>query len=337
MPQTNETILLQLQAALEATRGTDLAATRKVYAQFTPSYTRALMDFMDTSATLEGRRRVAYGREKAAGTALDICTYEDLAWWFQMGIKGGVTGVADAGTPIAYTYTFTPTLATDDLKSATFEFGDSGNPYQISQMMVNSFTLRMDADNDSEPGWMIDVELIGRDYTSTTFTAALTDRATEVILARGTKLYIDNAGGTIGTTQKTGSLIKCSITVNNNIHFKAFAEDVTYVAANKVGRGARTLDAQFSFEFDSDTEFTKYRTAAGAQRLIRLEQSGSEIHTSSSVLKRFRFDMYGYWNSWSRSDREGNLTADFGFAGFYDVTAAKTFTAEIVNALITLV
>lgn len=336
MPQTNETILLQLQAALESTRGTDLAATRKVYAQFTPSYTRALMDFADTSGTFHARRRVGYGREKAGGTAVDICTYEDLAWWLQMGVKGGVSGTGDGGTPVAYTYTFTPTIISDDLKSATFEFGDSGNPYQISQMMVNSFTLRMDADNDSEPGWMIDVELIGRDLTSVSFTGALSDRSTEVILARGTKLYIDDAGGTIGTTQKTGSLIKCSITVNNNIHYKAFAEDVTYVAANKVGRGAQTVDAQFTFEFDADTEFAKYRTAAGAQRLIRLEQSGSLVHGSSNTYKRFRADLYGYWNSWSRSDREGNLTADFGFAGFYDSGASKTFSFEVVNALSSL-
>lgn len=336
MPQTNEVILLQLQAALESVRGTDLAATRKVYAQFTPSYTRTPMDFMDTSGTFEGRRRFAYGREKAGGTATDICTYEDLAWWLQMLIKGGVAGAGDGGTPIAYTYSFVPSLATDDLKSAVFEFGDSGNPYQIGQMMANSWTLRMDADNDSEPGWMLDVELIGRDLTATTFTAALTDRATEVILARGTKLYIDDAGGTIGSTQKTGSLIKCSITVNNNIHYKAFAEDVTYVAANKVGRGARTLDAQFTFEFDSDIEFAKYRAAIAAQRLIRLEQSGSQIHGASVVNKRMRLDMYGFWNSWSRSDREGNLTADFGLAGFFDQAAAKTFSAEIINALITL-
>lgn len=336
MPQTNETILLKLQAALESTRGTDLAATRKVYAQFTPSYSRPLMDFMDTSGTFHARRRVGYAREKAGGTALDICTYEDLPWWLSMGVKGGVSASGDGGTPVAYTYTFNPTIASDDLKSATFEFGDSGNPYQISQMMVNSFTLRFDADNDSEPGWMIDVELIGRDLTTTTFTGSLSDRSTEVILARGTKLYIDDAGGTIGSTQKTGSLIKASITVNNNIHFKAFAEDTTYVAANKVGRGQQTIDAQFSYEFDADTEFAKFRSTDAAQRLIRLEQSGSLIHSSSNTYKRMRIDLYGYWNSWSRSDREGNLTADFGFAGFYDSSASKTFQIEIVNALSTL-
>lgn len=332
---TNEVILLRAQAGIESTRGTNVAATRKVYAQISPSYTRALLDFMDTSGTYQGRRRAAYGRAKVGFTALDLATFEDLPWWMQLGLKGGVAGVGDSGSPEAFVYTFNPTISSDDLSSITLEHGETNNDYETAQVMMNSFTLRMDSDNDSEPTWMLDAELIGRDWATTSFTAALSDRSTETIDARGTKIYIDAAGGTMGTTQLSGALISASITVNNNIHFKAFAEDVEYVAANKVGRQQQTLDAQFTFEFENDTEFANYRATAGpVQRLIRLEKEGSTIHTT--VKKRFRFDMYGYWNSWSRGDREGNLTATFGFAGFYDATASKTFQMEIVNALETL-
>lgn len=295
-----------------------------------PQYNRPLTAFTDTSGTYDSRRRPAYAREKVSFSASDIATYQDLPWWLQMGIKGGVTGVDDGSS--AYTYTFTPSAATDDLKSATFEFGDSGNPYETGQCMVNSWTLRMDADNDAEPGWMFDAEILGRDWATTTLTGALSDRTTEVILARGTKLYIDDAGGTIGSTQKIGSLISASISVNNNIHYKAFAEDVTYVAANKVGRGERTLDAQFTFEFDSDTEFAKYRSTAPAQRMIRFEQSGAAaIHTT--VYPRMRFDIYGYWSSISQSDRQGNMTVTLGLMAFYDTTATKSFSVALVNAL----
>lgn len=338
---TNETILLQAQAGLEATRGTNVAATRKVYAQITPSYDRPLMDFMDTSGTFHGRRRAAYARAKVGFTALDIVTFEDLPWWLQMGLKGGVSGVTDGHATLpAYLYTFSPTITSDDLKSITLEFGETNNDYESGQVMVNSFTLRMDADNDSEPGWMFDAELMGRDFEPTTFTGSLADRSTEVVTARGTQIFIDAAGGTIGTTQLSGALISASITVNNNLHFKSFAEDVTYVAANKVGRQAQTLDAQFTFEFDNDTEFANYRsTATPVQRLIRIKRIGSEIHSGAPEAtgdKYMEIDLYGYWNSWSRGDREGNLTATFGFAGFYDITAAKTFSIAVNNALITL-
>lgn len=330
---TNETILKIFQAGLESTRGTDVPATRKVYAVLNAAYDRPLTAVTDTSATYEGRRRPSYGRERVSFSAVDVVTFEDLPWWLQMGVKGGVSGSNDGSG--AYTYTFVPSVATDDLKSATFEYGDSGNPYQSTQCMVNQFTLRMDADNDAEPGWMLDLELLGRDRTTTTVTGSITDRSTEVMTARGTKIYIDDAGGTIGTTQLTGALISASFTVNNNIHYKAFAEDTTYVAANKVGRGARTFDAQFTFEFDNDTEFAKYRATAPAQRLIRLErQSAAVIHTT--VYKRMRLDMYGYWSSWSEGDRQGNMTCTFGFQGFYDITAAKTFSFACVNALSSL-
>lgn len=327
---TNEEILKVFQAGLESTRGTNVAATRKVYAKLTDRFDRPLIAMADTSGTYEGRRRPHYARAKVGFSALDICTYQDLPWWLQMGAKGGVSGSNDGSG--AYTYTFTPSAATDDLKSATFEYGETGNPYETAQCMVNSFTLRMDSDNDQEAGWMFDAEIIGRDRETTTLTGSLTDRATEVILARGTKVYIDDAGGTMGATQKTGSLISASLTVNNNLDFKAFSEDVNYVAANKVGRGERTLDAQFTLEFDSDTEFAKYRATAPAQRMIRLEQSGAApIHTT--VYPRMRFDMYGYWSSWSPGTRKNNMTATFGFMGFYDITAAKTWQIAIVNAL----
>lgn len=330
---TNEVILLQAQAGLESTRGTGVTATRKVYAQVTPSYSKALSAMTDTTGTFDGRRRPHYGREKVSFSAADVVTYEDIAWWLQLGIKGGVTSTTTGTT--GKLYSFTPSAASDDIKSMTLEFNESGNPYKSTQVMVNSWTLRGDADNDNEPGWMFDAEMMGRDWATTTFTSALTDRTTEVCLARGTKLYIDDAGGTIGTTQVTGKLINWSITQNNNIHFKAFAEDTTNYAANKVGRGERTVDAQFTFEFDSDAEFAKYRNSLPQQRLIRLVQEGTQIGAGPAKNK-LQVDLYGYWSSWSRGDREGNLTATFGLMGFYDTTATKTIQVDVTNSLSTL-
>lgn len=336
MPSTNEVILLQAQAGIEATRGTGVAATRKVYAQITPSYAKPLMDFSDTSGTFFDRRRAAYAREKISFSVKDIATFEDLPWWAQFFLKGGVTGSGDAGTPIAYTYTFTPTASTDDLKSMTLEFNESGNPYESAQVMVTTATLRMDADNDSEAGWMLDLEMLGRDWSTSTFTPALSDRSTEVIMARGTKLFIDDAAGTMGATQKLGSLINASVTFNTGIHFKAFSEDAVGYAANKVGRASYRVDAQFTFEFDSDTEFAKYRNTAPQERLIRLQSVGTQIHGTSVVNKTMTLDLWGYWSSWSRGDRDGNLTATFGFSSFYNITAAKMVQLAVINSLITL-
>jgi hypothetical protein len=332
---TNELILLRAQAGIETTRGTRVAATRKIYAQVNPTYNKPIQQFQDTSGTYFARRRPAYGIEEIGFTALDLATFEDLPWWAQLFMKGGVTGVTDAGTPPAYTYTFAPTANADNLKSITLEFNDDGNPYESGQVMVTQATLRFNVGNNNEPAWMLDLTLMGRDWVTTTFTAALSDRDTEVILGRGTKLFIDNAGGTMGATQVLGKLISGSFTFNPNIHFKNFSEDENNYAANKVGRGEYTVDAQFQFEFDDDDEFANYRSATPVARLIRLEREGTTIHTT--VKKRMRLDFPEmYWSSWSRGDRNGNLIATFGGQAFYDTGEANIVELEIVNALAAL-
>ena len=46
--------------------------------------------------------------------------------------------------------------------------------------------------------------------------------------------------------------------------------------------------------------------------------------------------MYGYWSSWDDGDRDGNITATFGFSGYVNTTAGTDFSAKVVNGLMTL-
>jgi hypothetical protein len=336
---TNELILRKVQAGLESTRGTSVAATRKVYAICSPSYEKPLAAMPDQTGTYAARRRPAYGRERVGLTATDAVSYEDLAWWFQMALKGGVSGVAGATTnAAAYTYTFSPSTATDDLKSATFEVGEPGNPYEIDQCMVNSWTLRIDPDNDAEPTWMLDLEMLGRTMTPTSYTAALADRTTELVLARGTKIYVDEPGGTIGGTQVTGRLINASITGNNSLTYKAFMEDEAAMAANRVGRGERFYDAQFTVEFDSDNDAMGFdNLRAGTKRLIRIQREGAVVTgVGATAKKKVEIDMHGYMSAISWGDRAGNMTATISLQAFYDAAAGFDLKATVINELATL-
>src|SRR5690606_33613847 len=208
------------------------------------TYDRPTATFVDRSGTYEQRRRHALGRPNVAFTATDMLTYEDAPWWFLLGVRGDVTGVGDEDvSDEAFTYEFVPSLATDDLKSITLEHGEPSNVYESRQVMVNSFTLRGDPDSTDEPAWMLEAELLGLDWESSSYTASLTAASTEPILAPGTKIYVDDE--TIGSTQWTNHLISWSMTVNNNLHYKAFAEHVNSKAPDKVGRQGRTFDAQF--------------------------------------------------------------------------------------------
>jgi hypothetical protein len=319
------------QAGIETTRGTAVAATRKVYMGWQPlGLERELQWATTQTGTFENRREGSYDRQALTLPGTEGLTFEDAPWWFQFILKGGVTATTDGGSPPAYPYTFTPTLAADDLKSMTLELGTPTLPYEIDQGMVNSATIRFSPDD--APYWEMDVELMGRTLTQTAMTGSIAERTRELIKAPGTKIYIDSA--TIGTTQVTGRFIGGSVTINNNLDFKSFAEDETAPAANKVGRGDRTVDAQFAFEFDSDAEFLNFRSATPVERFIRIEREGATIHTT--VKKRIRLDLNGYWTSVEPGYRNNNKILTFSLGARYNTTSAYALSASVVNALSTL-
>jgi hypothetical protein len=326
------------QAGIETTRGTAVAATRKWYVALAPwKYERALTWGTNVTGTRFPRRQPSYARPVTGFTGTEDLSYEDLAWVLQFIIKGGVTGVTDAGSPPVYQYAFQASPSTDDIKSMTLEYGTPTLSYEANQVMVNSATFRFDPDNQAN--WQADYEMIGRAPSQTAKTS-LSDRAgRELIQAPGTLLYIDDAGGTVGTTQITGRFIGGTLTINNNLAFKAFAEDTNDFAANKVGIGDYTVDCQLTFEFDSDTEYAYYRTTgAPVQRLIRIYRQGTQLHSPApGGNKRAYFDLYGYWSSVESGYRDNNKILTFGFEAGYDVTAGYQLKAFVYNGLATLV
>lgn len=348
---TNELILRKVQAGVEGAPGvtgvTGVAANRVVYAQVQPSYERPTATFTDTSGTRFGRRRYAQGRARVGFSATDVGTYEDLPYWFQMAVNGpagpvrpvsatGALSSAGASSPTGttgYAYYFKPDSATYTNKSITLEFGEPGNAYKSTQVMVNSWTLRGDPDNDGEPAWMLDLEMIGRDWSTTTYTASLSDRTTEVATARGTLCYLDTSSA-IGTTQLTGKLISWSFTGNNNLHYKAFAEDENFMAANKIGFGETTFDGQLVVEFDADTDFfSRYRNGTAIK--LKLARYGTAIAgTSPSVSKSLALDVpNAYITGISWGDRDGNITATISFQAYHDSTYGAPFALQVVNGL----
>lgn len=321
------------QAGIETTRGTSVAATRKAYTLWQPfNFERELQWASQQSGTFHNRREASYDRISMGFNGTESLTFEDLPWWLQFILKGGVAGVTDGGSPPAYTYTFTPTLAADDLKSMTLEFGTPTLPYEVNQAMVNSATFRFSPDDARY--WEMDVEVMSRKPTQTAMTGSIAERTRELIKAPGTKIYVDSS--TIGSTQVQARFIGGSLTINNNLDFKFFAEDEDDAAANKVGRGDVDVDAQFTFEFDSDTEFANYRSSTPVERFIRIEREGTQIHGGSVVNKRARFDLNGYWSSIEPGYRNNNKILTFGLGSRYNTSSAYAISAAVVNALASL-
>ena len=325
------------QAGIESTHGTGVAATRILNGVLTPfPVDRGLVWSEVHNGSYVARQKASYGRFMPTTSYSEALTFEDLPWWAQMFAEGGVTGGTDGGSPNpAYTYDFDPDLTTDTLKSFTLENNVGGSVYDWVQVMADTVQIRIAPDNTSEPSWMMDLGLMALGLPTAGSFASLTQRATEEIRAAGTKVFIDSSQANIGNTQSTGSIIDASISLAVNRHFKAFMENADGAAPNKMGRQARTLDAQITVEFDNYTEYNNLISATPVPRFIRIEQVGSLIHTT--VRKRVRFDLAGYWTSWAASEREGNRTAVFQFqAGNIDPTFANDYKLSVVNGLATL-
>jgi hypothetical protein len=327
----------KIQAGIEVTRGTAVAATRILNGVWTPpNIDRPPVWSNVRNGSYVRRQKATYPRFMPTTNYSESATYEDMAWWLQMIAEGGVTGVTDGGSPAAYAYDFDPDLTTDTLKSFTAEVGVTGHVEDYAQVMVDTWQLRIAPDNANEPQWMLDVglKMLGLPVAGTF--ASLTQRTTEEIRAAGTKIFIDDAVGDIGDTQQTSWLIDASLSGAINRSFKPFVENVTGAAPNKTGRGERTLDAQLTVEFDDYDEYDDFLSTEPVLRAVRLYQEGSIIHTT--VRKSITIDIVGYWASWAASEREHNRTAVMQLqAGNIDATFGNDYTVSVVNALATLV
>jgi len=317
----NEEILRKSLAKIETTRGTGVTPTRKVYETVRISEAREPLEFAESTGTFDAWRTFLQGPLTVTGTVEGPASFEDLPWWLEHGIKGGVSASGDAGTPVAYTRAYQPSSATDDLASSTIEHGAPDNPYKSTMVMLPQWSLRGDIDGDA--AWMFSGSLIGKTFThEASFTSGISDRTREFVKAAGTKLYIDDAGGTIGTTQVTAKFISFSLDWNNAVTTKRFMEDEDGISS-VIGRGARQVTGQIRLEFDSDAEKAKFRS--GARRMIRIVREGSTIH--DAVKNKVTIDIPdAYWLTPSDDTRESNMTATYGFRAY---TGTDGYPAKI--------
>lgn len=324
-----EVALRRLQAALETVRGTDLAATRRVYATGHMEKDIELLSPAEDRGTFISNYRSTLGVVTAALPLEGGVSYEDLAWWLQLALKGGVTGTLRAVT--AYDYIFVPTPSTDDLKSATFEWGDDTQAFQSNYCMVD--TLEISGALNSY--WTFSVGLIGNDMLPTTFTGALADRTVEDVNTYLTKLAI-GAAGAVPSAYMTGRFIGFKLTINNKLSRKYFADGVS-PALGGMGRGKREFTLELTFEGNAATITERGVWEAGTSRVARITAEGSAIAGSTGPVKRTVDIVFpGKWQAYAVGERDTNTIFTAMLRNEYDATLAYDLSATVTNALVTL-
>lgn len=163
------------------------------------------------------------------------------------------------------------------------------------------------------------------------FTAGVPYTSYTPIRSEGTKLFLDPASGTAGTTQILQRFISANVTVANMRERKRFLEDVQSYSS-RTGRGKRMITGQVRLEFDRRDEYQQWESLSEVG--IKISQqgpliSGSTYHAASITLPRVAWDTVGM------DTRGQNVTATFAFVA-YIPASGNILTMESITNLSTL-
>lgn len=262
-------------------------------------------------------------------------TFEQLPHILEAGIAEATATQDGAGSGYIYQYDFPTTArAVGDIKTYTIEAGDNQQAEEMAYAFVSDFTISMNAGE----AWQIEATWRGREASTTTFTGALSIPAVEEILTQKTKLYIDAASGTIGTTEISCTLLSATLNITTGWipRWTASGELYFCVAEDQGLRGTLEL----TFLHNATAVATKANWRADTPALVRLEAEGSDLSSAGTTysVKTARIDVAGVWNTFEDADGddEGTNTAVATLDLGYDTTAALLGSILIVNELTAL-
>lgn len=255
-------------------------------------------------------------------------TFEQILHILEAGVKAITTGTADgAGSGKIYTYTF-PTTAKNTIKTYTIETGDDQEAEEMEYGFVESFVM----EGKGGEAWMVGSEWRGRQVVNSTFTSALSLVTVEEMLFSKTKLYVDTTGGTIGTTQKSNTLLGAKLDVTTGWVPKWTADGATTFSFAKLTEPKVTLE--LTYEHDGTATAEKAAWRAGTPRLIQLLVTGNALTTAGTSYsnKTVAINLAGKYEKFNALEEEdGNDIVTCTFVARYNSTSTKFAEVIVVN------
>lgn len=267
-------------------------------------------------------------------------TFEQLPLLFILAGWMSASGVADGTSSSGYKYTATiPTTAAPSLtgKTATIETGDDAEAEELEY----AHTVEINLSGTAGEAVMMSATLQGRQAARTTFTVSLSVTAVEEILASLGALYLDDAGGTIGTTQVSNQLLAFDITFTFNWVPKFTFDGQKYFSfAHYSGH---EITGSLTYEHDSTsiagTSGEKAKWRSETPRLMRLEFTGAALGTPGTGTtfdgtKGLRVDLPIVYDRFNPIDeRDGNSIVVAEFTSKYNATYGSAGSIVAVNEI----
>ncbi len=320
-----------VQLGRETTPGTPVAATIIWRGPFGAPEDTRVRKIKEESVGYLVPAELAYDTRLGATLAMPSSelTFEQFPHILEAGILTATPGL----TPnFSRAYAF-PTTTSRTIKAYTLEAGNvlvSTDQMEIPYAFVSEFEMSGKVDE----AWMMSATWIGQRWVTSLLTGSLAVPSVEPALFGKTSFYVNDSGGTIGTTQVTGKLLECTIKVITGIQFVPAGDGNLYPIAHKFVKPEITFTMAYELEQDTGVSFVavergKWNTKAG--RLIRLNVPGS------GSTKNLAVDMYAIYDKFgSYENSDGNVSVKVeGHCG-YSATDALFFSATVLNGVAAL-
>lgn len=319
--------LLSARAALEAARGTGLTPTRLLYFEEGSHEQKvATIRPKELRASFVESFRSYAGIERNGFTFSGDCTFDDLIWWANVHLKAVASGT---GAGADKTWAFLPTHTSDDIKSATLQFGYTDNigatrpAWEVQGVLGEDLTLTWKKGETLK----FASKLMSAEAATqlSAFTGALSDRATVSALGTGTQTFIDTA--TIGSTADADVMDVEFNLVNGWKYLDTL--NGTAVATELLRTDPKAWKLTLTRYYRNDTELDAM--IAKTVRKIRVQTTGPSLGGSAY---RIRLDCYGVYDgdAYEKSEVDGIGVEKFVLVPQYDTTATTDVSLEVVTA-----
>ena len=315
-----------VQMGRESTKGTAVAATTIWRGPFgAPEDTRIRKIKEEDVGTLVAAE-LAYDTRLGATLAMPSTelTFEQVTHLLEAGI---LTATPTGSGPYTRAYSL-PLSTARTVKTYTLEAGNVLAPADNMEIPY-CFVSEMELSGKVDEAWMMSATWLGQRWMSSTLTAALSVPAVEPALFGKTRFYVDDSGGTIGTTQISAMLLEATIKIETGIQFVPMGNGNLYPTEHKFVKPAGTFTLAYELEETSSVSFVAAERAkwqAGAGRLIRLDTPGS------SASRNFRMDFYAIYDKFGAYENsDGNVSVKVEGHFGYSATDTLFMTATVIN------
>lgn len=315
-----------VQMGRESTAGTAVAATTIWRGPFgAPEDTRIRKIKEEDVGTLVAAE-LAYDTRLGATLAMPSTelTFEQVTHLLEAGI---MTATPSGAGPYTRAYSL-PLSTARTIKTYTLEAGNVLAPADNMEIPY-SFVSEMELSGKVDEAWMMAATWLGQQWSASTLTSALSVPAVEPALFGKTRFYVNDSGGTIGTTQISAMLLEATIKIETGIQFVPMGNGGLYPVAHKYVKPAGTFTLAYELEETTGVSFVAAERAkwqAGSGRLIRLDVPGS------SASRNFRMDFYAIYDKFGAYENsDGNVSVKVEGHFGYSSTDSIFFTATVIN------